>query len=134
MLLGVNIDHIATLRQARYAGTPTCAQCRARSRRRSGAVRTRRRTRHHDASPRGSPAYSGRDVTRLRETINTKLNLEMGNTPEIVDFALRVLPEEVCLVPENRLEITTEGGLDAAGQAKILWSRPSGVCTRPASA
>ena len=57
-----------------------------------------------------------RDVIRLRESINTKLNLEMGNTPEILDVALRVLPEEVCLVPENRAEVTTEGGLDAAGQ------------------
>src|SRR6202020_1439635 len=58
------------------------------------------------------------DVYRLRESINTKLNLEMGNTPEILDVALRVLPEDVCLVPENRREITTEGGLDAAGQSK----------------
>jgi pyridoxine 5-phosphate synthase len=53
-----------------------------------------------------------RDLQRLRENIMTKLNLEMGNTPEIVDFALRLQPDEVCLVPENRQEITTEGGLD----------------------
>src|SRR5205085_6563929 len=61
-----------------------------------------------------------RDVERLRASINTKLNLEMGNTPAILDIALRILPEEVCLVPENRAEITTEGGLDAAGQIKTL--------------
>ncbi len=60
------------------------------------------------------------DVFRLRESIITQLNLEMGNTPEILDIALRVLPEEVCLVPENRREITTEGGLDAAGQRTAL--------------
>jgi len=59
-------------------------------------------------------------VQRLRASINSKLNLEMGNTPEILDIALRILPEEVCLVPENRAEITTEGGLDASGQIKAL--------------
>ena len=59
-------------------------------------------------------------MRRLRETINTKLNLELGNTPEIVAIALDVLPEEVCIVPENRQEITTEGGLDAASQLKQL--------------
>src|SRR4051795_11210232 len=53
-----------------------------------------------------------RDLERLRETVVTKLNLEMGNTPEIIDFALRIVPDEVCLVPEKRQEITTEGGLD----------------------
>jgi len=61
-----------------------------------------------------------RDVFRLRESIMTKLNLEMGNTPEIVGVALKVLPEEVCIVPENRQEVTTEGGLDAVGQRKAL--------------
>jgi pyridoxine 5-phosphate synthase len=54
-----------------------------------------------------------RDLFRLRESIITKLNLEMGNTPEILAIALRILPEDVCLVPENRREVTTEGGLDA---------------------
>jgi len=53
-----------------------------------------------------------RDLERLRENVMTKLNLEMGNTPEIVDFALRIVPDDVCLVPETREEITTEGGLD----------------------
>ncbi|HZJ38175.1 MAG TPA: pyridoxine 5'-phosphate synthase, partial [Chthoniobacterales bacterium] len=61
-----------------------------------------------------------RDLERLRETIVTKLNLEMGNTPEIVDFALRLEPDEVCLVPEKRQEITTEGGLDLVQHRKAL--------------
>ena len=56
------------------------------------------------------------DIFRLRESIKTRLNLEMTNTPEIVEIALRVKPEIVCLVPERRQEITTEGGLDADGQ------------------
>ena len=120
MTLGVNIDHIATLRQARYAASPeahnvepdlavAAALCE-----RAGAhgitIHLRADRRH----------IQDRDVFRLRETINTKLNLEMGNTPEILAVALKVLPEEVCLVPENRREITTEGGLDAAGQFKQL--------------
>ena len=120
MTLGVNIDHIATLRQARYAASPeahnvepdllaaasACERAGA-----SGITIHLRADRRH---------IQDRDVFRLRESINTKLNLEMGNTPEILDIALRVLPEEVCLVPENRKEITTEGGLDAAGQMRAL--------------
>ena len=120
MNLGVNIDHIATLRQARYAATPespgvepdlavAAAVCE-----RAGAggitIHLRADRRH----------IQDRDVFRLRETINTKLNLEMGNTPEIVDLALKILPEEVCLVPENRREVTTEGGLDVTGQLEQL--------------
>ena len=118
--LGVNIDHIATLRQARYATMPegpnaepdlvaAAGMCE-----RAGAggitVHLRADRRH----------IQDRDVFRLRENINTKLNLEMGNTPEILAIALRVLPEDVCLVPENRREVTTEGGLDAAGQYRQL--------------
>lgn len=61
-----------------------------------------------------------RDLERLRASVITKLNLEMGNTPEIVDLALRMQPDEVCLVPENRQEITTEGGLDIVAHAKEL--------------
>lgn len=120
MTLGVNIDHIATLRQARYAispeahnvepdlalGAALCERAGA-----SGITIHLRADRRH---------IQDRDVLRLRETINTKLNLEMGNTAEILALALKVLPEEVCLVPENRKEITTEGGLDAAGQCKQL--------------
>jgi pyridoxine 5-phosphate synthase len=61
-----------------------------------------------------------RDVFRLRNSIMTKLNLEMGNTPEILATALRVVPDEVCLVPENRQEVTTEGGLNVAKYFKAL--------------
>jgi len=120
MNLGVNIDHIATLRQARYAADPEARNAEpdliaaASACERAGAsgitIHLRADRRH----------IQDRDVFRLRESINTKLNLEMGNTPEILDIALRVLPEDVCLVPENRKEITTEGGLDAAGQMKAL--------------
>ena len=120
MKLGVNIDHIATLRQARYAfslesplAEPDLVAA-ASACERAGAhgitIHLRADRRH----------IQDRDVERLRASINTKLNLEMGNTPEILDIALRILPEEVCLVPENRAEITTEGGLDAAGQIKLL--------------
>jgi len=118
--LGVNIDHIATLRQARYASMPespmvepdiffaasTCERAGA------GAITVHLRAdRRH---------IQDRDVFRLRECIITRLNLEMGNTPEILAIALRVLPEDVCLVPENRREITTEGGLDAARHFRQL--------------
>jgi pyridoxine 5-phosphate synthase len=112
--LGVNIDHLATLRQARYATMPessmvepdiffaagTCERAGA------GAITVHLRAdRRH---------IQDRDVFRLRESLITRLNLEMGNTPEILAIALRVVPEDVCIVPENRREITTEGGLDAA--------------------
>ncbi len=118
--LGVNIDHIATLRQARYPGmldSPNCepdlvaaaAICE-----RAGAVGI---TTHLRADRRH---IQDADVYRLRESLQTKLNLEMGNTPEIVEIALRVKPADVCLVPENRREVTTEGGLDAAGQLDAL--------------
>jgi len=116
MRLGVNIDHAATLRQARYARTPGAPQrepdlvAAAAACERAGAggitIHLRADRRHiQDA-----------DVTALRQSVRTKLNLEMGNTPEILAIALAVRPDDVCLVPENRLEITTEGGLDAAGQ------------------
>src|SRR4051812_5496010 len=120
MQLGVNIDHIATLRQARYAGSlesPNCepdvlaaaAVCEQAGA--SGITVHLRGDRRH---------IQPRDVLRLRESLLSRLNLEMGNTAEILDFALRVIPEEVCLVPENRQEITTEGGLDAVGQFDFL--------------
>jgi pyridoxine 5-phosphate synthase len=118
--LGVNIDHIATLRQARYADMIDSPNCEpdileaASACERAGAsgitVHLRADRRH----------IQDRDVFRLRDSIMTKLNLEMGNTPEIVETALRVLPDEVCLVPENRLEITTEGGLNVTRHSKAL--------------
>jgi pyridoxine 5-phosphate synthase len=118
--LGVNIDHIATLRQARYADMIDSPNCEpdilsaASACERAGAsgitVHLRADRRH----------IQDRDVFRLRDSIITKLNLEMGNTPEIVETALRVLPDETCLVPENRQEITTEGGLNVARHFKAL--------------
>lgn len=118
--LGVNIDHVATLRQARYARMPEsknaepdpvlaasiCERAGA-----HGIVAHLRTDRRH---------MIDRDIERLRESIMTKLNLEMGNTPEIVDVALRIVPDEVCLVPEKREEVTTEGGLDVVTQGKEL--------------
>jgi len=118
--LGVNIDHVATLRQARYQGaldTPNCepdlatAAAAAERGGASGITLHLRADRRH---------IQDRDVLRLRQTVMTKMNLEMGNTPEILDIALRVVPEEVCLVPENRKEVTTEGGLDAMRFEKQL--------------
>jgi len=118
--LGVNIDHVATLRQARYATMPetrnvepdlvaAAGMC-ERAGARGITVHLRADRRH----------IQDGDVFRLRENLITKLNLEMGNTPEILAIALRVLPEDVCLVPENRREVTTEGGLDAAGHFRHL--------------
>jgi len=111
--LGVNIDHVATLRQARGTTYPdprdAAALCIS-----SGAegitVHLREDRRHiQDA-----------DVYHLRKKISVPLNLEMANVPEIVNIALDVHPDEVCLVPEKRQEVTTEGGLDAAGQRDAL--------------
>ena len=118
--LGVNIDHVATLRQARYATMPEsknaepdpivaaaiCERAGA-----GGIVTHLRADRRH---------IQDRDIERLRQNIMTKLNLEMGNTEEIIDVALRILPDEVCLVPEKREEVTTEGGLDVVTQRKEL--------------
>jgi pyridoxine 5-phosphate synthase len=67
-----------------------------------------------------------RDIFRLRESILTKLNFEMGNTREILEIALKIEPDEVCLVPENRQEVTTEGGLDCVTHRDSL-SRRSNV-------
>src|SRR5258708_27473385 len=127
--LGVNIDHVATLRQARYrsaqypAGSP---------RELSGAI------------PEPDPVWAAvevelagahgitvhvredrrhvqdRDVRLLRQTIRTRLNLEMADVPEIIAFAEEVRPDEVCLVPEKRQEVTTEGGLNVVAAGKSL--------------
>jgi pyridoxine 5-phosphate synthase len=118
--LGVNIDHVATLRQARYATMPESKNAEpdplvaARVCERAGAggiVAHLRADRRH---------IQDRDIERLRANIMTKLNLEMGNTEEIIDVALRIVPDEVCLVPEKRQEVTTEGGLDVVAQRKEL--------------
>ena len=118
--LGVNIDHVATLRQARYATMPDSKNAEpdpiaiASICERAGA---RGITAHLRADRRH---MQDRDLERLRANVITKLNLEMGNTPGIVDFALQLLPDEVCLVPEKREEITTEGGLDLITHRKEL--------------
>jgi len=118
--LGVNIDHVATLRQARYAlmadahNAEPCVIAAAHEVEANGAdsitVHLRQDRRH----------IQDRDVFELREKIHTKLNLEMGNTEEILAIALEVKPEFVCLVPENREEITTEGGLDVIASEAAL--------------
>lgn len=111
--LGVNIDHVATLRQARGTTYPDPLDA-ARLCEAAGAhgitVHLREDRRH----------IQDRDVFALRRSLKIRLNLEMANTPEIVAIALKVRPDEVCLVPEKRRELTTEGGLDVAGQRKSL--------------
>ncbi len=118
--LGVNIDHVATLRQARYRETPNSPQAEpcpveaALIAERAGAhgiTAHLRLDRRHILDA---------DIFALREKISTKLNLEMGNSGEILEIALKVLPHDVCLVPENRREVTTEGGLDCVGQKDSL--------------
>jgi pyridoxine 5-phosphate synthase len=127
--LGVNIDHVATLRQARYRSAQDTA---GNPRELSGAI------------PEPDPVWAAievelagahgvtvhlredrrhiqdRDVRLIRQTIHTRLNLEMADVPEIVTFAEEVRPDEVCLVPEKRQEVTTEGGLNVAGASKSL--------------
>jgi len=111
--LGVNIDHIATLRQARYATMPDSKNAEPDP---IAAASICERTGAHGitAHLRADRRHiQDRDMERLRANIMTKLNFEMGNTPEILDIAIRIRPDEVCLVPEKRAEVTTEGGLDA---------------------
>jgi pyridoxine 5-phosphate synthase len=133
LLLGVNIDHIATLRQARYAKTPDspnaepCPVIAGHDALAGGAdsltIHVRGDRRHMQDA----------DAYRIREEIKLPLNLEMGVTEEMVGLALKLKPEFVCLVPENRLEITTEGGLNVlASFDKTAWSSPA--CRTPASA
>lgn len=123
MLLGVNIDHIATLRQARYATMldsfnvePSVLDA-AYAAQRGGAdsitLHVRGDRRHMQDA----------DALSVRESVALPLNLEMGNTPEMVDFALRLKPDYICMVPEKREEITTEGGLDAVFMKRI-WLPP----------
>lgn len=111
---------MATLRQARYATMPESKNAEpdpiaiAGICERAGAHGI---TAHLRADRRH---IQDRDIERLRASIMTKLNLELGNAPEIVDIALRILPDEVCLVPEKRQEVTTEGGLDVVANSKEL--------------
>ena len=115
--LGVNIDHVATLRQARYRGSADGEPDASEAARVCEAAGAHGITAHLREDRRH---IQDRDVWKLRETITTRFNLELANTPEIVEIALRLKPDIVCFVPERRAEVTTEGGLDVAGQIKPL--------------
>jgi pyridoxine 5-phosphate synthase len=110
--LGVNIDHVATVREARYRGRtsgepdPVAAALLCEAAGAHGITAHLREDRRH---------IQDRDVWKLREVLRTRLNLEMANAPQIVEIALKLKPDIVCIVPERRQEVTTEGGLDVAG-------------------
>lgn len=120
--LGVNIDHIATLRQARRTvyPDPIAAALEAEEAGADSITLHLREDRRH---------IQDADVLKLREVVRTKMNLEMAVTDEMVGIAARVGPEDCCLVPERREELTTEGGLDVAGQL----DRVSAACARLAA-
>ncbi len=135
ILLGLNIDHCATLRQARYRASgraggavepdPVTLALLAEQAGADGITVHLREDRRH---------IQERDVWRLRESIATRLNLEMTCTPASTRFALKLKPDSVCLVPENRAEITTEGGLDVAAhrrrvQACVAAMNAAGIAT-----
>ena len=119
MLLGVNIDHVATLRNARGGVEPDvlmaariCKECGVAS------ITTHlREDRRH---------IKDKDVEEIRMLPRVRLNLEMAMTKEMQEIALRIRPHAVCIVPEKRQEVTTEGGLDVAGQLKwaIEFTKP----------
>ncbi|GAB7262920.1 MULTISPECIES: pyridoxine 5'-phosphate synthase [Dickeya] len=115
LLLGVNIDHIATLRNARGTAYPDPIQA-AFVAEQAGAdgitVHLREDRRH----------ITDRDVRLLRQTIQTRMNLEMAVTDEMLAIACELKPHFCCLVPEKRQEVTTEGGLDVAGQLARITS------------
>lgn len=125
MLLGVNIDHVATLRQARGMIYPEVIQAAAVAEQ-AGAdsitVHLREDRRH----------IQERDIQLLSQTLQTRMNLEMAVTNEMLAIADKYKPSDCCLVPEKREELTTEGGLDVASQAKKIkdactWLAKSGV-------
>lgn len=121
--LGVNIDHVATLREARKGSVPSVLEA-AKICEDTGAqqitVHLRQDRRHiHDA-----------DVEQLEEKLRIRLNLEMAAVPEIIGIAHRLKPDTVCLVPEHREEITTEGGLDVATQCAYLTDVVAGMHER----
>ncbi|MBW4553066.1 MAG: pyridoxine 5'-phosphate synthase [Aphanocapsa sp. GSE-SYN-MK-11-07L] len=109
LTLGVNIDHVATIRQARRTvePDPVAAAVLAELGGADGITVHLREDRRH---------IQDRDLQILRQTVRTHLNLEMAATPEMVEIALAVKPDYVTLVPERREEVTTEGGLDIVGQ------------------
>ena len=119
--LGVNIDHVATLRQTRGTRYPSVVQAALRAEQ-SGAdsitLHLREDRRHiQDA-----------DVHALRPLLQTKMNLEMAATEEMIGIALQVRPQDVCLVPERREERTTEGGLDVVGRSGEIKSACARAC------
>jgi len=111
ILLGVNIDHVATLRQARGTDYPSPIEA-ALAAEGAGAdfitLHLREDRRH----------IQDRDVVALRKALGTRMNLEAAVTTEMIRFARRIRPHDVCLVPERRAEVTTEGGLDVARNFK----------------
>ena len=115
MKLGVNIDHVATIRQARGTAYPDLLEA-VREAERGGAdaitLHLREDRRH----------IQDHDVVSIREIVTTRMNLEMAATDEMVKIAAKVGPEDCCLVPERREELTTEGGLDVLGQCARLKS------------
>ncbi|MBL58786.1 MAG: pyridoxine 5'-phosphate synthase [Verrucomicrobiota bacterium] len=115
--LGVNIDHIATLRQARYRGLDHGEPCPVDAVRQAEAAGAHGITAHLREDRRH---ILDRDIWAIRETVSTRLNFEMANTPEMIDIALRLKPDAVCIVPENRAEVTTEGGLNVVVQAGAI--------------
>lgn len=121
--LGVNIDHVATLRQARGTRYPDPIQA-AIAAEQAGAdaitLHLREDRRH----------IQERDVEMLKSILQTRMNLEMAVTDEMIAYAVRFLPEECCLVPERRQELTTEGGLDVVTQQKKITA----ACARLADA
>jgi pyridoxine 5-phosphate synthase len=111
--LGVNIDHVATVRQARrtYEPDPIWAAAEAELGGANGITIHLREDRRH---------IQDRDLELLRQTVSVKLNLELAAASEIVAIACRVKPDQATLVPERREEVTTEGGLDVAGQRQAV--------------
>jgi pyridoxine 5-phosphate synthase len=113
--LGVNIDHVATLRQARRARypDPLYAALQAEQAGADSITLHLREDRRH---------IQDRDVHVMREALQTRMNLEMAVTEEMLGIAVKVLPQDCCLVPESRQEVTTEGGLNVAGQSARIAS------------
>lgn len=116
ILLGVNIDHVATIRQARATRYPELIQA-ALVAEQNGAdsiTAHLREDRRH---------IQDRDIYLLKDMIHTRLNMEMAVTDEMVDIAVKVRPYACCLVPEKREELTTEGGLEVAGNLpRLQWA------------
>ncbi|MBN2288258.1 MAG: pyridoxine 5'-phosphate synthase [Candidatus Glassbacteria bacterium] len=118
--LGVNVDHVATVRQARRTvePDPVAAAVLAELAGADGITVHLREDRRH---------IQDRDLRLLKETVRTHLNLEMAASREIIGIALECLPDQATLVPEKRREVTTEGGLDVAGNSRALSSAVSAL-------